>query len=59
MATKKEKLEPVLLQSDQSAVVEALINVSMAVCLSFFVFEMGRSDQYEFSDCTSFARFFV
>jgi hypothetical protein len=56
---KKEKLEPVVRQSDQSAVVGVLGNMSMAVCLSFFVFEMGRSDQYEFSDCTSFVRFFV
>lgn len=55
---KKEKLEPVARQSDQSPVVEVLGNMSMAVCLSFF-FEMGRSDQYEFSDCTSFVRFFV
>ena len=53
---KKENLEPVLRQSDQSVVVEVLINVSMAVCLSFFVFEMGGSDQYEFSNCPSFAR---
>ena len=56
---KKEKLEPVVRQSDQSAVVEVLGNMSMADCLSFFVFEMGRSDQYEFSNCPSFARFFV
>jgi hypothetical protein len=55
---KKEKLEPVARQSDQSAVVEVLINVSMAVFLSFF-FEMGGSDQYEFSNCPSFERFFV
>jgi hypothetical protein len=54
-----KKLEPVLRQSDQSAVVEALINVSIAVCLSFFVFEMDGSDQYEFSNCPSFARKFV
>lgn len=33
---KKEKLEPVARQSDQSAVVEVLGNMSMAVCLSFF-----------------------
>jgi hypothetical protein len=59
MAIKKEKLEPVLRQSHQSAVVEVLGNISMAVCLSFFVFEMGRIDQYEFSNCPSFARFFV
>jgi hypothetical protein len=56
---KKEKWEPVVRQSDQSAIVEVLGNMSMAVCLSFFVSEMGRSDQYEFSDCTSFATFFV
>lgn len=59
LALKKEKLEPVARQSDQSAVGEVLGNMSMAVCLSFFVFEMGKSDQYEFSDCTSFARVFV
>jgi hypothetical protein len=53
---KKEKLEPVVRQSDQSAVVEVLIKVSMAACLSFFVFEMDGSDQYEFSNCPSFAR---
>ena len=55
----KEKLEPVARQSDQSAVVEVLGNMSMAVCLSFFLFEMGGSDQYEFSNCPSVARFFV
>jgi hypothetical protein len=34
-AYKKEKLEPVVRQSDQSAVVEVLGNMSMDVCLFF------------------------
>lgn len=53
---KEEKLEPVVRQSDQSAVVEVLGNMSMDVCLFF---EMGGGDQYEFSNCPSFARLFV
>jgi hypothetical protein len=51
----KEKLEPVLRQSDQSAVVEAFGNMTMAICLFF---EIDGSEKYEFSNCPSFARFF-